>query len=372
MATLWITEHYFPNQGGMAQSCERIVSGLRGRGICIDVFHLAKQCRRRTFGDHEKGYDRCWPLEENPSHKLNLLWNYLELQPQRKYSRVVAYGTHFALISAQNFASYFDIPLFSFVRGNDFDSAVFDSRRRLMIESLYRDSAMVFCVSQDKQKKIARLFKGVQTKWIANGIDLSQWQVRDSHIEQVHNIQRLFPDQKKVIGLFGHIKDKKGALLLLNTIKIANLSEEFHLLIVGDLDEQTHSLLNCPSNKISYNLLPFCERNLLIPYYLSCDIVAIPSFYDGMPNVMLEASALGKTILCSTVDGMKDVLTQGETAIMFPPGDKDELRDMLLFIANADKCALQEIGLNAQQLIKQKYQAKMETDAYFSYFSKIQ
>jgi len=366
MAILWITEHYYPHQGGMAQSCDRIVSGLRDLGLCIDVIHLAKVCRRRPLGNPAQGEDRCWSLGDNPSHGLNLLWNWLEQNGQyKKYQKVIAYGIHYALVSAQNFAAYFDLPLYSFVRGNDFDSAVFDSRRRLMIESLYRDSKNVFCVSQDKKQKISRIFKGVNCTYIANGIDLLQWQVMPSHQTLLNDFRQELPAGKRVIGLFGHIKDKKGGVFLLETIKLANLSDQLHLLIVGDLDEHTQALLDSPESSISYHLLPFTERNQLIPYYLSCDCIAIPSFYDGMPNVMLESCALAVPVLCSEVGGMLDVLTHGETAVMFPAGDKNELRAMLEFIAFSDGKQLQEIGLKAQKLITNKYQASHEALAYY-------
>ena len=367
MAILWITEHYYPNQGGMAQSCDRIVAGLRELGLCIDVIHLAKSCRRRTLGNPEQGEDRCWPLGDNPSHGLNLLWNWLEQNDaNKKYQKIVAYGTHYALVSAQNFSAYFDLPLYSFVRGNDFDSAVFDSKRRTLIESLYHASETVFCVSKDKQRKISKLFKGVNSTWVANGIDLSQWQVMPSHKKSLAKIKANFPVAKKVIGLFGHIKDKKGGVLLLETIKLANLTEQLHLLIVGELDPPTQAILDIIDANISYTLLPFTERNQLIPYYLSCDCIAIPSFYDGMPNVMLEASALGVPILCTKVGGMDDILTHAETAIMFEPGDKSVLHQLLEFVAFSDGKQLTELGKNAQQLITEQYQAKAEALAYYN------
>ena len=40
MRLLWMTEHYHPGAGGMAQSCDRIVHGLRRSGIAIDVAYL--------------------------------------------------------------------------------------------------------------------------------------------------------------------------------------------------------------------------------------------------------------------------------------------------------------------------------------------
>ena len=42
---LWLTGHYPPSRGGMAQSCDRIVRGLRAAGAEVDVAHLTRRAR---------------------------------------------------------------------------------------------------------------------------------------------------------------------------------------------------------------------------------------------------------------------------------------------------------------------------------------
>ena len=54
--------------------------------------------------------------------------------------------------------------------------------------------------------------------------------------------------------------------------------------------------------------------------------MAIPSFYDGLPNVLVEAAALGVPMVASRAGGMADVLEDGETAFLFDPGDEAALR----------------------------------------------
>ena len=119
MRLLWITEHYYPNRGGMAQSCDRIVNGLREQGIAVDLVHLAKKCRRPPAGNPALGEDFCWPLGENPAHGLNLLWNWIENR-SCNYSGVVAFGAHHALIAAKNYAAWLEIALVVLVRGERF------------------------------------------------------------------------------------------------------------------------------------------------------------------------------------------------------------------------------------------------------------
>ena len=75
-------------------------------------------------------------------------------------------------------------------------------------------------------------------------------------------------------------------------------------------------------HELEHTALPFLDRYELLPWYAACDFIAIPSFYDGLPNVLVEAAALGVPLIASRVDGMADVLTDGETAFLFDPGDE--------------------------------------------------
>ena len=73
--------------------------------------------------------------------------------------------------------------------------------------------------------------------------------------------------------------------------------DQIHLLMVGEVSPEISDWLAVEDCDITYTEVPFVQREQLIPYYLSCDCVAIPSFYDGTPNVLLEAGALGVPVL---------------------------------------------------------------------------
>ena len=49
LRALWLTETYPPSRGGMAQSCDRIVRGLRRRGVTVDVLHFTARPRGRPW-----------------------------------------------------------------------------------------------------------------------------------------------------------------------------------------------------------------------------------------------------------------------------------------------------------------------------------
>jgi glycosyltransferase involved in cell wall biosynthesis len=61
-------------------------------------------------------------------------------------------------------------------------------------------------------------------------------------------------------------------------------------------------------------------------FYAACDVLLLPSRYEGVPLVMLEAMFLGRRIVAARVDGMADMLPPKWT---FPSGDAEALADLL-------------------------------------------
>lgn len=65
----------------------------------------------------------------------------------------------------------------------------------------------------------------------------------------------------------------------------------------------------------------------VMPFYAACDLLLLPSRYEGVPLVMLEAMYAGRKILAADVDGMADMLPPAWT---FPSGDAHALADLLV------------------------------------------
>jgi len=54
-------------------------------------------------------------------------------------------------------------------------------------------------------------------------------------------------------------------------------------------------------------------------------VVVIPSQSEGLPLAALEALAAGRPIVATAVRGLRDLLDDGRTALLVPPGDPEAL-----------------------------------------------
>src|SRR5690606_3529733 len=127
-----------------------------------------------------------------------------------------------------------------------------------------------------------------------------------------------------------HIKQKKGGVLLLDALRTSGVADRFHLLLAGEIDGATQLALTAVGEVAGVTRLPFLDRYELLPWYAACDLIALPSHYDGLPNVGLEAAALGLPLLASRAGGLADLLHEDAgAALAFAPGDVARCADAL-------------------------------------------
>lgn len=83
----------------------------------------------------------------------------------------------------------------------------------------------------------------------------------------------------------------------------------------------------------------------------TADVVLLPSRWEGMPYVVLEAMAAGKPVVATRVDGARDLVDQGQTGLVVEVGDVPALADALNRVLSGALGDLQAVGARAQARI---------------------
>ena len=364
MRPLVLTENYPPDRGGMAQSCDRIVRSLRRAGLCADIAHLGRREHRPRLERQEGGVLLCSPFDDDPSHAINLLWNEVSRLPDAP-SHVVAFGGATPVLAGPALAAWLGVPLVTLLRGNDFDTGLFSLRRGWALRDALARSAAVATVTRDHQRKVSALYPSADVRFIPNGIDPAEWSLVPHDLERAARWRAEHVSEgKRVLGMFGHLKQKKGGAFFLDALRRAGVDGRLHLLIVGDAEPEMLAHLQSIESAVSWTHVPFVDRFELLPYYAACDGVVLPSFYDGMPNVLLEAGALGIPPVASTAGGMADLLAGGQNALTFPPGDVHECRRALVEFAGVPLETLRRMGERLKATILRDFRHEAESSRY--------
>ncbi len=59
------------------------------------------------------------------------------------------------------------------------------------------------------------------------------------------------------------------------------------------------------------------------------DMTVLPSFYEGLPLVAIESLAAGRPVVATAVDGTPEIVLDGKTGILVPPGDQARLAEAI-------------------------------------------
>lgn len=101
-----------------------------------------------------------------------------------------------------------------------------------------------------------------------------------------------------------------------------------------------------------------------IPELMSaCDIFVLPSLSEGLPAVLLEASACGKPIIASNVGGIPDIVIHGETGFLAEPKDIDSFTHYVKLLLN-DEDLSRNLGRNAYEHVKRNFDWDMIIKKY--------
>lgn len=368
MRILWLTENYYPNKGGMAQSCDRITHNLRQQGCFIHILHFTNRKAAFSTEKQHNGLYTALPVDQDASHTLNLAWNHIS-QLENNYTHLVGWGVNLAVLAGPIFSQWLHIPYIFTIRGNDFDANIFSLRKR---ESLLyaMDKADAICtVTSQKHERIKSLLPKAKLYYTPNGLNPEDWHAFPSdHVSAQKWRKEIFSDDKILIGIAGILKAKKGLEFFIDSIHKAHATDKVQLLTMGDLTEEGQTYLEQP--EIEFHSLPFMESSALIPYYIACDIIAIPSFYEGMPNVLLEAGLLARPFIASNVDGMADVLSE-ENSFLFSPANSTECKEAIIKLCNTEKEELAKMGTIIQAHISENFTHKKESKRYLKILNKI-
>jgi len=348
----------------MAQSCDRIVRSLRAAGLDVDVAHLGRRVTRPVVERQEGGLLLSAPADEDPAHATQLLWNEIARLPHRP-SHVVAFGGASPVLAAPAFAAWLGVPLVTLLRGNDFDTGLFSLRRGWALRDALGRSAAVATVSRDHQRKVSALFPAVDVRYVPNGIDPAEWSLAAHDLERAARWRAEHVGEgRRVLGMVGHLKRKKGGAFLLEALRRADVEGKLHLLVVGEAEPEMLAHLASIESTVPFTHVPFVDRFELLPFYAACDGVVVPSLYDGLPNVLLEAAALGLPAVASTAGGMADLLEDGECGLTFPPGDLHECRRALATFAALPATELRTMGERLRALALRGFRLDQEAARY--------
>jgi glycosyltransferase involved in cell wall biosynthesis len=154
-----------------------------------------------------------------------------------------------------------------------------------------------------------------------NGVDAEgRFRPRPEAARLAARRERDLPSDARVIGFVGRLGPEKGSAELLSAWKALREREpRLHLLLVGPDEGLTRA--QCEALRRDPRVRLTGHVGDAAPMYPAMDVVALPTYREGFPNVALEAAAMALPIVATDVPGCRDAVVHGETGTLVPARD---------------------------------------------------
>ena len=95
------------------------------------------------------------------------------------------------------------------------------------------------------------------------------------------------------------------------------------------------------------------------PYYAGTDCVVLPSYHEGMSNVLLEAAATGRPVITSDIHGCKEAVNDGETGLLCAVRDAEDLYEKMCQMVAIPRAEREAMGLAARKKVEREFEKNM-------------
>ncbi|MGN0268953.1 MAG: sugar transferase [Lachnospiraceae bacterium] len=85
------------------------------------------------------------------------------------------------------------------------------------------------------------------------------------------------------------------------------------------------------------------------PFYANADCVVLPSYHEGMSNVLLEAAATGRCIVTSDIPGCREAVDSGKSGLLCKVKDQESLYEQMKQVMGLSKEKLKQIGESGRE-----------------------
>lgn len=219
---------------------------------------------------------------------------------------------------------------------------------RMAVRMIVGRAARVIAVSEALRTEILGLRPEAAEKlvMIPNGVD-----VRTEPKLTVNEARATFGLQPDIplVGLVARLAPRKGIAEFLHAAQlIADRAPEAHFVLVGDgpLRTEAEALVAELGLAGRMHLLGYLDsvRNLL----WALDVLAVSSLSEGSSISAMEAMALGKPVVGTAVGGVPEVIVDGDTGLLVPPGDPQALAEAVCALL-ADPGRARSMGERGRQ-----------------------
>jgi glycosyltransferase involved in cell wall biosynthesis len=198
------------------------------------------------------------------------------------------------------------------------------------------------------EDKIAKIYSGIQ---------LDKFHPVKSEEKDRIRSKWALKKEEAVVGIVSKLWEGKGHTVLIEAFKLLKEKiKDAKLVIVGEGYLYDELFRRVGNNGLRESVLFTGFQMDVSEIIATFDVAVLPSFFEGMGRVILEAMAMEKPVVASRVGGIPDLIDQGINGLLVRPGDARELADTLERVLS-DNGLAKRLGREGRKRIKDQFSA---------------
>jgi glycosyltransferase involved in cell wall biosynthesis len=234
---------------------------------------------------------------------------------------------------------------------------------------------LVLCNSESLRAEALSLRIAPATKLLLLGAGSSRGVNTQQYSPGLSDVRRRYsiPPDAHVVGYVGRLTRDKGLPELVyafDTILLADPGS--HLLLVGWFDASEDLLGRHVRSRIEshprIHLTGYVEDPSA--YYRAMDVMVLPSWREGFPNVVLEAAATGIPVITTFSTGSRDSVVPEVTGLLIPPGYPEAISEAVLKLLRNPELR-ERMGKAARAWVHEHYEDERVLGSAATYYKSL-
>jgi len=189
----------------------------------------------------------------------------------------------------------------------------------LLVDSLRRDlDDLVLCESENTAKAMREMlgYPAEKIKIARVGINTAPWNFSPEE-RAAQRVALGLKETDFMVFNAGRLSKQKGQIFLVRAMTLLKNRPEIKCFICGQGEEHNRLAAEIVKLGVQKTVTLTGPQPELAPWFYAADMFALPSLYEGLPAVLLEAMASRLACAATPADGVREIIKDGENALLF-------------------------------------------------------
>jgi glycosyltransferase involved in cell wall biosynthesis len=182
------------------------------------------------------------------------------------------------------------------------------------------------------------------------------------------------PKSPPVIMMASRLLKDKGVYEYISAARIiGHKNKNIKFVLVGTPDPENPSSISIEevNGWIDKGYIEYWGQQEDMPNVISkSTIVVLPSYREGLPKVLLEASSSGRPVITTNVAGCRDAIIDMRTGFLVEKYNAQDLADKIVTLSsNLDRCI--QMGQSGRKLVEEKFSEKLIVSHHMKVYEKL-